>query len=378
MPSSSDNPNHYEILGIPTTASFEEIKQAFRQLANSYHPDRSVGKSDAVRKFAEDKFKEIIQAYEVLKDPQARQDYDRQLQTSTTELKKQELIRQIQELYEGKNLESAVDLAKILFEQLTDDLDCQNIYAGLAYELAIQLVETEQLDRAESYLMLALSIGKNEDFKQQVKADLRLLKSKKEREEEEKKAAADRERIEAERHRKAEKLRREEAYAERRRKSEEEMHRTAAYKWVAEEKSPELKWEDFKYVSGVISPIIYKSLVAFFVTLIISLIVLWGFGIAVEALMSIVENIPSSMLLGTGGIVASLIGSIIYSLNTRSFKPLLLFLVVLVLITFIGSAIFLTVSIIRSIIEVYASIYPLARIAIGAVLLLIGITLGRK
>lgn len=378
MPSSSDRPNYYEILGIPTTASFEEIKQAFRLLANSYHPDRSVGKSDAVRKFAEDKFKEIIQAYEVLKDPQARQDYDRQLQTSTTELKKQELIRQIQELYEHKNLESAVDLAKILFEHLTDDLDCQNIYAGLAYELAIQLVETEQLDRAESYLQLALSTSKNEDFKQQVKADLKLLKSKKEREEEEKQAAADREKIEAERHRKEEKFRREEAQAERRRKYEEKMRRTAAYKWVLEEKSSELKWEDFKYLSGVINPIIYKSLVAFFVTLIISLIVLWGFGIVVESLMSIVVNIQYSMLLWTVGIVLVLIVTIIYLLNKRSFKPLLLLLEFLVLIAFIGSAIFLTFSITSNIIELYGSLNPLVRIAIGAVLLLIGIILSRK
>lgn len=378
MPNSSDIPNYYEILDLPTTASYEEIKQAFRQLANSYHPDRSVGQSEAVRKFAEDKFKEINQAYEVLKDSQKRQEYDRQLQASTTELKKQELIRQIQELYENKNLESALDLAKILSEVLTDDLDCQNIYAGIAYELAIQLVETDHLERAENYLQLALSTSKNENFKQQIQADLRLLKSKKQREQEDKEAAAERERLEAERHRKEEKLRREEAQAERRRKYEDTMRRAAAAKWAVEEKSPEAKREDFKYLSGVFGPIFYKGLVVLSATLIITLLVLFGFGILVKIIRPIVESVQYPILLGTVGTVVILMSTMINSINQKSFKPLFLLLGGLVLITFIGSTIFLTVSIIRTIIEVYAWIYPLARIAIGAVLLLIGIIFSRN
>ncbi|MEK7841966.1 MAG: DnaJ domain-containing protein, partial [Deltaproteobacteria bacterium] len=54
----------YEILGVDRNASDEEIKKAYRQLAHKYHPDKHSGD-----KVAEEHFKEINAAYEVLKDP---------------------------------------------------------------------------------------------------------------------------------------------------------------------------------------------------------------------------------------------------------------------------------------------------------------------
>jgi molecular chaperone DnaJ len=63
----------YEVLGVPKTASADEIKSAYRKLARQYHPD--VAKSDP--KAAEEKFKEVSEAYEVLADPQKRANYDR-------------------------------------------------------------------------------------------------------------------------------------------------------------------------------------------------------------------------------------------------------------------------------------------------------------
>jgi curved DNA-binding protein len=63
--------DYYEILGVPRDASDEDIKKAFRKLARQYHPD--VAK---VKKGAEEKFKEINEAYEVLGDPQNRSKYD--------------------------------------------------------------------------------------------------------------------------------------------------------------------------------------------------------------------------------------------------------------------------------------------------------------
>ena len=63
--------DYYSTLGVSKTASADEIQKAYRKLARKYHPDvnRSAG--------AEDKFKEITESYEVLKDPEKRQTYDR-------------------------------------------------------------------------------------------------------------------------------------------------------------------------------------------------------------------------------------------------------------------------------------------------------------
>jgi curved DNA-binding protein len=63
--------DYYEVLGVPRAASDDDIKKAFRKLARQYHPD--VAKT---KKGAEDKFKEINEAYEVLSDPAKRKKYD--------------------------------------------------------------------------------------------------------------------------------------------------------------------------------------------------------------------------------------------------------------------------------------------------------------
>ncbi len=66
----------YEILGVPKTASDEDIKKAYRKLAISLHPDRFATASESEKKQAEVKFKEINHAYEVLSDKQKRANYD--------------------------------------------------------------------------------------------------------------------------------------------------------------------------------------------------------------------------------------------------------------------------------------------------------------
>lgn len=68
--------DYYQILGVSKDASADDIKSAFRKLAMKYHPDRQSGKSDAEKKEAEDRFKEINEAYDTLSDPQKRQQYD--------------------------------------------------------------------------------------------------------------------------------------------------------------------------------------------------------------------------------------------------------------------------------------------------------------
>ena len=68
----ASRPDYYKILGVGKNASDEEIKKAYRKLARQYHPDRNSGD-----KKAEERFKEISQAHDVLSDAEKRKSYDR-------------------------------------------------------------------------------------------------------------------------------------------------------------------------------------------------------------------------------------------------------------------------------------------------------------
>lgn len=63
--------DYYEVLGVPRTATPDDMKKAFRKLAMQFHPDKNPGD-----KKAEEKFKEVNEAYETLSDPQKRQMFD--------------------------------------------------------------------------------------------------------------------------------------------------------------------------------------------------------------------------------------------------------------------------------------------------------------
>ena len=68
-------PTHYELLRVPTTASREELRQAFRILSKRYHPDTT----ELPAAEAERSFRQLRQAYAVLSDPIARQRYNDEL-----------------------------------------------------------------------------------------------------------------------------------------------------------------------------------------------------------------------------------------------------------------------------------------------------------
>ena len=71
----STNKTHYQFLGVDPTASEDEIKKAYKRLARTYHPDLNPKRPRS----AEDRFKRLQQAYDVLSDPVSRERYDQEM-----------------------------------------------------------------------------------------------------------------------------------------------------------------------------------------------------------------------------------------------------------------------------------------------------------
>ena len=102
--------DYYEVLGIQRSASEDEIKKAYRKLAKQYHPDLNPGNAEA-----EQKFKEVNEAYEVLSDANKKARYDQlsRQKESTSLVKREQTQRLEQNEANIKLAEAALNLAKL-------------------------------------------------------------------------------------------------------------------------------------------------------------------------------------------------------------------------------------------------------------------------
>ena len=75
----NDPESYYDILEIRKSATQDEIKKAFYKLANEYHPDKNSGATEKVKHLGEKRFKQITEAYDVLKEPYRRKEYDEKM-----------------------------------------------------------------------------------------------------------------------------------------------------------------------------------------------------------------------------------------------------------------------------------------------------------
>src|SRR5438874_6054776 len=103
--------DYYAVLGVPRDASEDDIKKAYRKLARKYHPDVSKETN------AEERFKEVGEAYETLKDPEKRAAYDQLGRHSTGE-----------DFRPPPDWQQAFGGLQFSF----DDLDLADLFAGLA------------------------------------------------------------------------------------------------------------------------------------------------------------------------------------------------------------------------------------------------------
>lgn len=108
--------NYYETLGVRSEAKTEEIKRSYRKLAKKFHPDRHPGRT----KWAEENFRAIIRAYDVLRDPTRRSEHDREL-SRLKQSQEREAIDPLRDNLESRPDDSYAQARLTLYELLNEN-----------------------------------------------------------------------------------------------------------------------------------------------------------------------------------------------------------------------------------------------------------------
>lgn len=108
--------NYYETLGVRSEAKTEEIKRSYRKLAKKFHPDRHPGRT----KWAEENFRAIIRAYDVLRDPTRRSEHDREL-SRFKQSQEREAIDPLRDNLESRPDDSYAQARLTLYELLNEN-----------------------------------------------------------------------------------------------------------------------------------------------------------------------------------------------------------------------------------------------------------------
>lgn len=191
--------DYYVALGLSSSSSEKEIKRVFLLLSKICHPDapRDTNNASAVsederkqlekdRKQAEEKFKAINNAYEVLTDSKKRGVYDnnkKEYERKRAEEKagaeeKEANFARIWDLFESGDSEGAVREAKSLYALSPGDAEWRDYYATLLHKWAARLDEKGELAKAAAQLRQAAEHALDSKLKARIRADLEVLRAK--------------------------------------------------------------------------------------------------------------------------------------------------------------------------------------------------------
>lgn len=149
--------DYYKILGVAPVATPEDIRKAYRMLSKKYHPDLNPD----LRKYSDDKMKELVEAYGILNDAQKRKDYDRQPQFLARRFVKDQ----------GK---TKADPSAKADKYKKEPSLLERLFSGFRKSKSSEPTLQYDPKQADVHFTLGLSMTENESFLDQAKGEFKL------------------------------------------------------------------------------------------------------------------------------------------------------------------------------------------------------------